>query len=318
MKNKGVDEHADHDSSGEGVPATTPIAVAIPVSNDNSNSASAPPLAILLQSDEEAQASAAAAREQGIATIRNHCEQHLTQNPDSSYVTWVATLHPENAEVSIDPRFLIEGNPWLAVYEEAREDLQKGGGYISGIVATPTSELTPANPHPLQDGQEEASDGHKSGRKFVGFFDFVIGNMLVLMSVTGTFAFEMASSYCYLSYWLCSKIVKNCSPPNMFFCLPLCVAFTIGKTFQLLDASLLFASIIYVESVSVANYLICTIIACSHDQGKAMHQMTRKLPHLIRWAFRQNFENWDPPRAHMRSCSVKPQIQNETSSGAST
>lgn len=212
----------------------------------------------------------------------------------------------------------MEENPWLSVYEEAREDLQKGRGYISGIEATPTSELTPANPHQLCHGQEEAGNSHNSGRKFVGFLDFVIGNMLVLMSVTVTFAFEMASSYCYLSYWLCSKIVKKCSPPSMFSWLPLCVAFTLGKIFQLLDASLLLTCIIHVESIAVANYLICTILACSHDQGKAMHQMTRKLPHLVRWAFRQNFENWDPPRGHMIPFLVKPQPQNDTSSGIST
>ena len=62
-------------------------------------------------SDEEAQAQAAvtASREAGIATIRNHCEHHLMSNPTSTYVTWIATLHPENAHVTIDSRFLIPG-----------------------------------------------------------------------------------------------------------------------------------------------------------------------------------------------------------------
>lgn len=70
-------------------------------------------VAIPFVSDEEAQAQAQAAvtasREAGIATIRNHCELHLISNPTSTYVTWIATLHPENAHVTIDSRFLIPG-----------------------------------------------------------------------------------------------------------------------------------------------------------------------------------------------------------------
>lgn len=70
-------------------------------------------VAVPLGSDEEAQAQAQAAvtasREAGIATIRNHCEHHLISNPTSTYVTWIATLHPENAHVTIDSRFLIPG-----------------------------------------------------------------------------------------------------------------------------------------------------------------------------------------------------------------
>jgi hypothetical protein len=68
-------------------------------------------VAVPLDSNEEAQAQAAvtASREAGIATIRNHCEHHLISNPTSTYVTWIATLHPENAHVTIDSRFLIPG-----------------------------------------------------------------------------------------------------------------------------------------------------------------------------------------------------------------
>ena len=66
-------------------------------------------VAVPLDSDEEAQAAVTASREAGIATIRNHCEHHLISNPTSTYVTWIATLHPENAHVTIDSRFLIPG-----------------------------------------------------------------------------------------------------------------------------------------------------------------------------------------------------------------
>ena len=34
------------------------------------------------------------------------------------FVTWIATLHPENADVTIDQRFFVSGNPWWAIYED--------------------------------------------------------------------------------------------------------------------------------------------------------------------------------------------------------
>ena len=70
----------------------------------------------------------------GIADIQHHCVQHLSHNPSSSYVSWIATLHPENAQVTINTRFLTPDNPWLTVYEEAKEDLQKGKGTIPGVL----------------------------------------------------------------------------------------------------------------------------------------------------------------------------------------
>ena len=42
-------------------------------------------------SDEEAQAVATATREEATTSIREHCERHLSLNPESSYVGWIAT-----------------------------------------------------------------------------------------------------------------------------------------------------------------------------------------------------------------------------------
>ena len=59
--------------------------------------------------DEESaacEAEAAEARRRGTELIEQHLSHHMSQNPDSSYVTWIACLHPENAEVTIDERFL--------------------------------------------------------------------------------------------------------------------------------------------------------------------------------------------------------------------
>lgn len=64
------------------------------------------------EADIEAEAMAAQAQQQGVDLIRGHLSTYLEHNPEASYVSWIATLHPENAEVTIDPRFNIPGNPW--------------------------------------------------------------------------------------------------------------------------------------------------------------------------------------------------------------
>lgn len=290
MRNKEADEEGGSSSSEEMQRETTPIPVAVAVAIPSAPPPEQASIRPLPDTDEEARASVAAAREEGTANIRNHCTQHLSLNPDSSFLTWIATLHPENAQVSIDPRFLIEGNPWLAVYEEAREDLQKARGYSDGIVVTPV-----APGAPQLSTQDDGGNRHRAG-----LLDTVVGSALVLVGVSTSFAIEVVAAYCYLSFWLCRKIIDTCSPPGssptMFTCLPLSIAFVIGASFQLLDAILLVVSVIVVECIAGSNYVLCTILGCSHNRGRSMHQMTRKHPHLVRWAFRMKFENWSPRR----------------------
>jgi len=284
-------------SSDEGVPALA-VAVAVPVP-------SAPPLAeegniVYDDDEEEARATANAARDEGIAAIRHHCENHLSCNPQSTYVTWIATLHPENAEVVIDPRFLIDGNPWLVVYEQTKDDLQKGR------ISPETSAVAEVSINGGRGGEgnqqvdSETTTTTKKCKCGGGMLDFAIGCSLVLSSVCASLAIELAGSYCYLSYWLCHQIMRCCTPSTMLTCLPFCMAFFLGKVFKLLDAVLLLTSIIVVECIGGTNYVLCTILACDHDQGRAMHQMTRRLPHLVRWAFRQKFAKWNPPRTEFR------------------
>mmetsp|Transcript_34945 Transcript_34945/g.70683 ORF Transcript_34945/g.70683 Transcript_34945/m.70683 type:complete len:310 (-) Transcript_34945:667-1596(-) len=297
MRNKETaSESSDSDSDVEdGLLDTTPIAVAVPVTGSTTNissnraTSSVPLASSVLDSDSDAAAreAAAAAREAGIADIRNHCEQHLSTNPSSSYVTWIATLHPENAQVTIDPRFLIEGNPWLVVYEEAKEDLQKGR-----IRAGTT--VTPSAPEAEEDDDKDETET----ATFSGCLDLIVGSTLVLTGILSSFTIEICAAYAYLSYWLCCKIVDMCSPPGLFSWLPLFLAWIIGKSFLLIDVVLLFFSIVVVECIAAANYLVCTILGCSHQVGKNAHQMTRKMSHLVRWAFRRHFEDWEPSRTH--------------------
>ena len=206
MTTKEIDDNSDSASS-DGIPVA--VAVVIP------------------DSDEEAEALALAAREESIANIRQHCESHLSLNPTGTYVSWIATLHPENAHVNIDSRFVIPDNPWLTVWQETKDELQMRNE--DSITVNPT-----APPDPTQSTStstttaviQDQNDRQRYARRTCegSILDFIIGNFMVLVSMAASFVFELVASYCYISYWFCMKVVKMCSPPNIITLLPLFIA----------------------------------------------------------------------------------------------
>jgi hypothetical protein len=67
--------------------------------------------------EEDPESIKAQALEESRQVIRSHLAQHLANNPDASYVSWIAALHPEN--VKLDPRLCgDQGNEWLNVWKE--------------------------------------------------------------------------------------------------------------------------------------------------------------------------------------------------------
>lgn len=113
---------------------------------------------VVLDRDELAEAAAAEARQQGVNIIQSHAVDFFHQNPDANFVTWIATLHPENAEVTIDPRFHIPGNPWVTVYEEARAAAMMGVGFQ---VQVPQEH--PTNHTSTAEGEETKNDDPPTG-----------------------------------------------------------------------------------------------------------------------------------------------------------
>jgi len=74
--------------------------------------------------DSEQMASRAMAEtnEASQSIIRAHLQRHLEQNPDASYKSWIAALHPEN--VTVDPRLSRDSpeNAWMNIWREAKGD----------------------------------------------------------------------------------------------------------------------------------------------------------------------------------------------------
>jgi hypothetical protein len=230
-------------------------------------------------------AEAAAARAQGTDLIRHHLNHHLEQNPHSTYVTWIATLHPENAVVAIDPRFLIPNNPWLTVYEDAVQHHRSNSSNDDG---TPTSAVIIDSPH-------DDDKGNVCGRR--GLLDLIVGWSLTIAAVLVTFSLELVAMYLLFSIWLCFKTTSKdrggCfGPPlNILKLIPFCICHLILAIFILLNAVVFVLSILAVEMIAAISFLICTLFSLSCKVGLDHHQRTRRIAHLIRWAFRHRFED---------------------------
>ena len=134
---------------------------------------------------------------------------------------------------------------------------------------------------------------------------------LALTAVLSAFTIEICAAYCYLSYWLCDKVCAKCKPLGIFSWLPFFISYIIGQSFRLIDILLLFVSVIIVESIAAMNYLLCTLFACSHEVGKNAHQMTRRLSHHVRWAFRRPFKDCEPKRSYFGSKRIPDAIPDE-------
>mmetsp|Transcript_11092 Transcript_11092/g.23262 ORF Transcript_11092/g.23262 Transcript_11092/m.23262 type:complete len:301 (-) Transcript_11092:129-1031(-) len=282
-------------------PSGNPIAVAFPVGLAEDAIPSAPPLETsndipVVPDDDANEARAAAARIQGTAMIRDHLRHHLSQNPRSSYVTWIATLHPENATVAIDPRFLKPGNPWITVYQEAKLDMYEGAASVrhdplEGEGSKPTGTTEDKT------GQIGTEPDLSQPKLYGGFLDLVVGFAVVLSAVAIAFSIEVCAAYVYISEALCCKIKAKCSPVGFFSVLPFLVSWILSKSFRFLDIILLLASVLLAELIAALNFFLCSLLALSWEVGKSAHQRTRRHAHLTRWAFRQRFKTWTPTRA---------------------
>lgn len=219
--------------------------------------------------DIEAEAEASEARQRGTELIREHLRSHLAQNPSSSYVTWIATLHPENATVQIDPRFLKPDNPWLTVYEETK--FYNGGGGDATIHA------------------DAVINEQEQTRTYAGFLDLIVGMAIALAGALSTFMIELSALLVhYMANFfeglasLSSHYAWSKYSFGLLFLL-------LEKVLRLVEYILLFASIMIIEILAAVSWLICGLLAMSSQVALAAHQRTRRLSHFTRWASRRRF-----------------------------
>jgi hypothetical protein len=220
--------------------------------------------------DIEAEAEASEARQRGTELIREHLRSHLTQNPSSSYVTWIATLHPENATVQIDPRFLKPDNPWLTVYEETKF-YNGGGGGNAAIHA------------------DAVINEQEQTRTYAGFLDLIVGMAIALAGALSTFIIELSAllvHYMANVFEALTSLSSHYAWSKYSFGL---LWLLLEKVLRLVECILLFASIMIIEILAAVSWLVCGLLGMSSDVALAAHQRTRRLSHFTRWASRRRF-----------------------------
>lgn len=245
-------------------------------------------------SDRLAEDAAAEAREQGVELIRNHLGEYLVQNPDADYVTWIATLHPENAEVTIDPRFLIPGNPWATVFEEARAAAWRGAepDHSSQSNGSSIDEAEEAKMEDPQFARQTTARNIHLG----GLIPMIVGCSFLLAAMGVAFGLQLASTIVYMLA-VFFKCICKCLPPfSAWTAVLYLIPGGLLIVFQSLDLLLLVLDTVLVELLGLLAYILCTLLSFSHAVGKFYHQQIRRLPHFMRWACRKHLQ-CDPPRA---------------------
>lgn len=225
-------------------------------------------------SDEEARAQAAQAVEQGTTLIREHLANHMDANPNSSYVTWISTLHPENASVTIDTRFLIPGNPWWTAYEDCKLGMPS-------VVAIPVE----GNTQGPSAGADEYRKPHFC--QVCSPVVLITGSSLALAAFLAVNAIEILATCIYLISAALFHLAKYIRFLHLLYYI-----------FAMVDSILLMTSILVAEFLAASAFIFIFIFG-GHLAACNWHQYIRRICHATRHHHRKTC---NPPRQFMLCC----------------
>lgn len=216
-------------------------------------------------------ASVAAAKD----VIRDHLQEHLSRNPGTSYIQWIAALHPENVE--LDSRLLNDGNPWLTVWHEATA----GGHRLSCTGLKICGSTSHAGP----------------GRCIGGLIDTTLGIVLTVMTVIITFVMECVRGCLLGKALLCTLLIQSlphtwkpvkeplmtmASTPAGFFAL-------LRLLFWMVDVLVLVVSVILAELVALITAVLCGLLSLSPAYAKWTYAQSKKAVRATRSAVHRAF-----------------------------
>mmetsp|Transcript_16523 Transcript_16523/g.40250 ORF Transcript_16523/g.40250 Transcript_16523/m.40250 type:complete len:327 (+) Transcript_16523:169-1149(+) len=290
-----------------------------------------PPILTINDDDVAAEAGAAQARRHASEVVRSHLETHASLNPGASsdYVTWLATLHPENADVTIDTRFFVPNNPWWTIYEDVK--------YHGGGVVPLTATAVPVNDEEINNTSEQSPQGRPnsssspSGVGGAGYgtyktnsalpfylicspLSLMTGFLVGIMAIFGTFLCEfLALLLCHYPAVLFYKTSKTCfSPTGPFTLLPFSILMLVYSCLVFADSLVLLTSVILVEAMAIVGYTV-QLVTGGILMASFWHQYTRRSCHGIRIMFRKCSTSSEPSRHFIFSCySSNDEEQDET------
>jgi len=221
--------------------------------------------------------------------LQDHLSSHLASNPDSSYVTWVATLHPESADLVIDERFFVPNNIWWAVFEEA-----KAVPVATAIPVEEAKDQPPVNP----DIETSSSPSTKNGSSFnqgnvPGYchlclpLAWILGHVFYIGALTSVFALELGTYILYLPSSLFFHAAEHMKKgPLVLTGFFVGIFVTVHYILVSVDALLLGVSVFLSELFAHICLVLCCLFCCQF-QGQLWHQHIRRTCHILRWAFRK-------------------------------
>ncbi|KAG7359020.1 hypothetical protein IV203_015609 [Nitzschia inconspicua] len=249
--------------------------------------------------DDEAEYQAALARRHASELVRDHLETHAANNPGASsdYVTWVATLHPENASIVIDQRFFIPGNPWWTIYEETKNN--QSIPTATAVAISQEDEESQQQGHPSSPSQRK--DESENGKTKPSFcmtcspIALFAGFMVYSQALLGVLLCEFCAFFlCHLPAALFFHVASAFSPPNVCTGVLYSVCMVIYCCFALCDSIVLLVSVLVTEVLAMTAFFVCAFtggIIC----GQFWHQQVRRMCHGVRIVFRRKASG-NPPR----------------------
>jgi len=223
--------------------------------------------------------------------IKDHLVEHLVQNPNATYQSWVAVLHPENAHVELDQRMWNEGNAWLTVWKE---------------VAASGSSCCPRRFR--SNTSEEASSTNG------GLIDITVGALLMCVVAIATILLDGVGCGLLQLAWVCGAMARrmprafeplpHSAPTQGMLAAPLLLQSFLqllflgaAGLFQLLSVFLalilaflqlvfmvvagacMLIAVIFRELVALIGLVICGLLSLSPSQGWRTSQQIRKVAH---------------------------------------
>jgi len=264
--------------------------------------------------DAEVCREAARHREHAQAMVREHLQNHASHNPgrSSDYVTWIATLHPENADIAIDQRFFVPGNPWWTIYEETKKNSEIPVADAIPVTNSPTKEEdddieggtldTTLDTSKMCTSDGEGSDDDGGGGKEKSAhccqtcnpIALFFGLVLSVVSFVIVLCYELISLLlCHLPAALFYHAGQAFAPPNICTCFLYMTFMIVFCAFSFADSMLLLASVLVTECLALAA-LVVGFLTGGCLWANHLQQHIRKLCHGIRVVFRKKTSSPDP------------------------
>ncbi|KAK3260484.1 hypothetical protein CYMTET_30557 [Cymbomonas tetramitiformis] len=208
--------------------------------------------------------------------IRDHLSEHLARNPDSTFVSWIAALHPEN--VALDPRLEIhEGNEWLDVWQEVSNGRNRCCWSSCCCCSSRDSDGTIL---------PQSGWGWTLGRLvdiLIALIEGLVALLLMLSTLSIVVAVEVPTSYFAASEFYCRDLSRRL---NTYAFMPCFVPAKLLQVFFWLCGKVLFVTqMVIIETLAVSGFFACGIIVLSLSHGKWMHAKLRRVAQVTRNAF---------------------------------